>query len=295
MKKLSRYIPSLIVSVIMVFAVLGLVGIIVADININSSRLKKKAEENSISAVIVSQLEKYYTQNYYTTRIPAEVYMDNISEDYIKGIVDSKIDSGFAALKGESSGEETDIMNPGLEAALESFYSDYADSIGYEKDEAYEKKLDSAKKNAYNIISSSCDIYKFDALKEHGVIGKLTKLYSKMTLLTVCAAVGTVLLMLILFLINIKEKKSVIYWFGTISAVSGVLGIIPCAYLLASGYFEQFTIKQPQIFTSYTTMFTGITEAFMAAMIAVTVAGAAFLIVYSVVSSRDKTVKPTDI
>jgi len=55
---------------------------------------------------------------------------------------------------------------------------------------------------------------------------------------------------------------------------------------LWKNYFNAFSIKQPQIFTAYTGGMFKLTEAFMAASIAVCVAGIAMIVLYAVLINQ---------
>ena len=102
-------------------------------------------------------------------------------------------------------------------------------------------------------------------------------------LLTFASAGGTALMILFLIFINRKEKKTVLYWSGISAAIAGAIGMVPSIYLLSTDYFNAFSIKQPQIFAAYTSAMFKLTEAFMAASIAVCAAGITMIVLYAVI------------
>jgi len=317
MKRIITYIPSLIISVLLVFVFLITSLVSVVFINFRSEKCIELVHANDIGSKILSETEKYYKTRYNTTGIPAEVYTSALDEDYIYSVTEEYIKKGFEYVLdqnsekvqsfrvyfpweddySESIGKVLIPKNERLEKNIEDFYNDYAESIGYEKDELFEKKLSNAKSEAYKVISGYCDVYKISALGSHGVLRKIQTVYGQgKPLMYVTALTAlSVILLLILFLVNIKEKKPFMYWFGISAIISGIFGIVPCIWLLSENYFSRFSIKQASVFTSFTSSFRNFTEAFLAVQIACTALGIALVIIYAIVSGKDKSVKPTDI
>ena len=74
--------------------------------------------------------------------------------------------------------EPLDPRNEKLDTVLSNFYSEYADSIGAEKDAKYDEKLSDAKSNAYKIIVEYCDIYKINAMNKLKPYARYTSDYT---------------------------------------------------------------------------------------------------------------------
>ena len=138
-----------------------------------------------------------------------------------------------------------------------------------------------------------CDAYKFNSLKKHGVLDKLTPLFNRLDLIVIAFTVASALLMLLLLVINIKSKPVTMFWIGVSSLITGIIAGVPSGFLLATRYFERFTIKQPQVYTAYTSVMKQYTNAFLSAAICGAAAGICFIIVYRTVISKNKTVAPT--
>ena len=288
MKKLSSYLPSLLISVIIVFGFIGMAAVILLDINVTANNCISISKKNALEKGIYSELESYYKDKYNSSGIPAEVYMDAISENYIKSFEEVYINAAFETL---NTGEKMEIEfpeNKQLEDSIEKFFSDYADKSGYEKDEAYELKLSSTKENAYKTIGSYCDVYKFSALNEHGVLIKLSKLFRYRFALTIALALADIVLLLLLFFINIKNKLVLYYWVGISAIISSILGATPALYLIITRYFDSFSIKQPQVFTAYTKVMYNFTEAFIAVETAMIVLGISMLVIYAVMCGKSR-------
>lgn len=294
MKKVKTYLPSLIFSVILVLCIIASIFVIIVDINVTRNNAISLAEKRGLASKSMSQIEKSFKEKSGSTGIPASVYTDAIDEDYVKKSIETYIDSAFKLFSAPKEGDGYTLPiddNSKLEASIESFFNEDAVKNGYEKDEAFYNKLDATKKNAYKIIGSNCDVYKIKSLYDHGAIPKISKIYKMRPLLTFASTGAVVLLILFLLTINRKDKKAFLYWTGISAIISGVLGTIPSAYLLATKYFNSFSIKQPQVFAAYTGAMYKITEAFMAASIALTVVGISVIVLYAVFCGKDKIIE----
>lgn len=297
MKKISTYLPSLIISVLLVFLTIAGSVLLLVDINVSADKLKKLAQKNSLESSIYSEINKYYKDKYNTTGIPSEVFMNAIDEEYIRSYEEAYIDSAFEALKSGSGMTLTHPKNTKLEEKIDNFFDNFAKENNYEKDDNYGLKLRNTKENAYTTIGSFCDVYKFSSMNQHGILPKLSKVYSHRIEATAASIAAVVLMIILLVLINRSKKITAMYWCGVSSLVAGVLGAIPSIYLIATRYFDSFTIKQVPVFTAFTSVMYKYTEAFAAVSIALAVVGISLMVTYGVVHEKKKypDVKPTKI
>lgn len=280
MKKLSTYIPSIIISVLLVFSLIGSAAALVADVSLTAGKTVSFAEKKSVDERALAAIEKYYKEKAPATGIPASVYTDNISISYVRAVMEAYIRETYSALEHNGKFAPKVPENPALEAALDKFFNDYADETGYEKDEKFEKKLEATKKNAYKNIGDCCDIFKVNSMNSHGLLRKLSRLYSKRYLLTGIACGSAVFLILLLLVIHRKRKCEVFYWCGVSALIAGIIGIIPSAWLISDKYYDSFAIKQPQVFRAYTKALYRLTELFMTVSVAIAVTGVCLIVVY---------------
>ncbi|MCR4637891.1 hypothetical protein [Ruminococcus sp.] len=297
MKKISTYLPSLLISVLLVFLTIAGAAMLLVDINISAEKLKKLAQKNSLETSIYPEINKYYKDKYNTTGIPAEVFMDAVDEDYIRLYEDAYIDSAFDALESGAKMVVAHPKNTKLEENIDEFFNTFAEDNNYEKDDNFGLKLRNTKENAYTTIGSFCDVYKFSSMNQHGILSKLSIVYSHRTEATAAVLCALVLMIILLTLINHKKKITAMYWCGVSSLVSGILGAIPSIYLIASHYYDSFTIKQAPVFTAFTSLMYKYTEAFTAVTIAIGVVGISLMVIYGVIHEKKKypNVKPTKI
>lgn len=288
MKKLSTYLVSLIISVFLVFSMIATALTVIIRINVTSEKSIQLSEDINIYSSIKNELQKYFSSQYNTTGIPADVYMNAIDENYIRTATDSYTNALFSTLKSSEQAVTEIPKNENLEKNIENFFSDYADTNGYEKDEVYDKKVSTTIQNAYNIMENYCDVYKYSALQEHGVLSRISKIYSHLgKLMAICIGASAVLIVL-LVLVNIKNISCVLYWTGISALIAGIFGTVPSAILVGSNYFDSFVIKQPQVFMTFTTAMYGLTKAFMAVHIAVLSIGIFFIVIYAVLNRLHK-------
>ncbi len=286
MKSKVSYISSFIFTILLVFSIIASVGCLTAKKFATAENLIKITEEKNLTSVVHSELEKYFTEEYADTGIPADVYMKNISKEYLKMAINEKINYGFTILNGGNEKTHKGIpVNTDLNNSITEYFEKYAAETGYEiKDEndKYYEKLAITKNNAEEAIEVYCDIYKFNALVKHGIIGKIKPLYTKLPTLTIISIGLSAFLALMLLVCNFKRIKDALYWSGTAFLCSGIFGAVPCIYLLETNYFSAFSIKQPQIFTAYTTAMELFTRSFMKNSILLIISAVLFFIIFSV-------------
>lgn len=281
MKNIGSYIGSFIVSVMLVFSLLLTLLITVVNGFANPDKLSNIMDEKNTAGIVHTQLEKYFREKQNTSGIPAEIYMDSISEEYINDVIHTKINNGFYALIGVNQSDR--IINNSLETALNDFYSDYADSINHPKNAEYDEKLSTAKSNAYKIIEECCDVFKFDSMQTHGILKKAAPYYGKIPTLVLISCGLSAFLALVLILVNLKSTSAALYWLGVSAIVSGIIGAVPCFYLRITNYFSAFTIKQPQVYTAYTGAMNAVVNSLLTAFIAAIASGIVLIVVYGLI------------
>lgn len=297
MNKKSSYLFSLILSILFVFMLIASSAVLLFDINVSAKKLKDLAVKNELSSKIYTELSKYYAEKYNTTGIPANVYTDAISEPYLQSYVEAYIDSAFNALENDGKISVKYPENKQLEENIEKFFNEFAEENNYQKDDNFELKLRNTKDGAYATIGSYCDVYKFSAMSEHGILPKLARVYSHRIIGTAAVLGFTLILVLLLIAANRQKKITAMYWCGISILISGILGGVPSIHLLATKYFDSFSIKQAPVFTAFTSIMYKFTEAFTAANIAYIVISISLIVTYAVIHDKKKypKTKPTEI
>ena len=284
MNKLSTYIPSLIISIFLVLMIIFSSAAMLVTATINSDKAIALVNEKNLGEVVENELNKYYYNRYNSTGIPSDLYA--IETKYILNCEKECIEQGFYALE---YGENPDIhipKNEYIEKKITRFFNEYAAKEGYAKDENLDNKINETINNAYATIKNYSDVYKISALAEHKVLLRLSRLYKYRVLVSVIAAVADLMFILLLILINRKNKLTVLYWTGISALIAGLAGSIPCAVLLANNYFNAFSIKQPAVFLAYTSAMYNITQCFMIVSIIIAVVAIIMLVLYAVLHNK---------
>ena len=286
MNKLSTYIPSLIISVLLVLTLIGSSATVTADVSINSSSARALAAEKNLGEVAQNELEMYYHKRYGSSGIPVAVYTSALTVDYIVRCENACIEQGFYGLEYGEDPEMKIPANERLEDNITKFFNNYAEKEGYKKDKNFAQKIDSSIKSAYSAIQDYTDVYKISALSEHKVLRKLSKLYKVKDIVTICSVSAVVFFVFLLILINRKKKITVLYWAGISAMIAGASGWISSAVLLSMKYFDSFSIKQPAVFLAYTGAMYKMTQAFMHISAALTVSGICLVVVYAFIINK---------
>lgn len=290
MKTARSYISSLIICILLVFTLIASIGVITAESFAAKDNLIEITEENNITEVVRKELERHFTEKYADTGIPANVYMENISDEYIRMAVYDKIDMGFAVLQGGNDKKWSGIPeNTALDEALTTYFAEYAESIDYEisdENDPYYSKLANARKNAKHSIEEYSDVFKFNAIIKHGVLDKARPFYNKLSFIKIISLGASAFLALLLLICNFKRFGDSLYWLGTAALSVAALGGIPCIYLLATNYFSSFTVKQAQVYTVYTASMRGFTQNLLIAFAILAGAAVLLYIMYALISRQ---------
>ena len=136
----KRLVVRLLLTILLTFTVLGTLGSGYAGYLLSSPKVcLSQVEKQQAAARIHDSVESYFTAQYQTTAIPAETYLNVVTEDWIAERLEEQITSEYQILNGEKLSYQLDMSD--LEAALTQFFSDYAEEINYTKDSTYEHKL----------------------------------------------------------------------------------------------------------------------------------------------------------
>lgn len=288
MKSALSYIFSFIISILLIFTLIGSVGCITVGNFATKENLTELAEINDLSSIAYKELNKYFTEKYAETGIPADVYMSTLSEEYLGQVIEDKINYGFMALETGNAVYDGIPVNSALEKSITSFFENYASETGYnisDENDPYYSKLATAKKQASAAIEEYCDVFKFNALVKHGVIQKVKPLYTKLPIITIICLGVSAFLILLLLVCNFKRVRDSVYWIASAAVSAGILGCIPCVYMLNTDYFSAFTIKQAQIYTAYTSAMKLFTQNILTGCVCLVIAAIVLYAVYSVFSA----------
>ena len=182
----------LILSILLVFSLLGTVGSAVGvSVLCGPSQLISQMHRHDAGQKVYDSLNTRFQNDYNTTAVPAEVYMDTISVDWLEQCMENKV----TALYGKGSG---DIDFSALESSITDYFEKYAEENNCAKDDTYNEKLRETIDNGEKVISDATDLLRTETLQKSGYLSKLHKLRTLTFAGEGVCGVLTVLLLLLL-------------------------------------------------------------------------------------------------
>ena len=159
----------LILSILLVFSLLGTVGSAVGvSVLCGPSQLISQMHRHDAGQKVYDSLNTKFQNDYNTTAVPAEVYMDTISVDWLEQCMENKV----TALYGKDSG---DIDFSALESSITDYFEKYAEENNCAKDDTYNEKLRETIDNGEKIISDATDLLRTETLQKSGYLSKLRR------------------------------------------------------------------------------------------------------------------------
>lgn len=265
-------ILRLILSILLAFSLLGTAGSAVGVSLLHSpSLLISQMHKQNAGQKVYDSLNTKFQNDYNTTAVPAEVYMDAISVDWLEQCMVSKAEALYGA-----DGNFLDFS--ALESSITDYFEQYAAENNCEKDDTYTQKLSETIQNAEKTISDATDICQTETLQKSGYLSKLEKLR---TLTFAGAGVCGVLTILLLLLLRNG------YWIGTGCFSAGALLTAGGAAVLCSGVIRRFVLKEAAVYAVFTGTMTALTRMVLFAGIALLILGAVLLAVHMFRQKRD--------
>ena len=202
---MGKLILRLILSILLVFSLLGTVGCAVGISVLHSpSQLIAQMHKQNAGQKVYDSLQTRFTTDYNTTAVPANVYMDAISVDWLEQCMEQKLTALYGA--------DSDLLDfSALESSITDYFEKYAEENHYVKDDTYNEKLQETIDNGEKIISDATDLLRKDTLQKAGYLSKLEKLR---TLTFAGAGVCGVLTVLLLLLLRGGSGMLVVHGCG---------------------------------------------------------------------------------
>lgn len=142
---------------------LGTVGSAVGvSVLCGPSQLISQMHRHDAGQKVYDSLNTRFQNDYNTTAVPAEVYMDTISVDWLEQCMENKV----TALYGKGSG---DIDFSALESSITDYFEKYAEENNCAKDDTYNEKLRETIDNGEKVISDATDLLRTETTPEIGL------------------------------------------------------------------------------------------------------------------------------
>lgn len=291
MKRMEKYIPNLLLTMLLVFALIGLEGIVFAKNQLMRSEPYIEAvETNDVALKSMNAIEKYFKDSENYSGIPAEVYMSAITENDIKSMIEMKINNAFDYINGSASGyNEMQFDFSELEKSISDYFAEFAEENNVEIDDAYNQQLQKTIDTAESEITNFTDVYMLKMIEKTGAFSKLNKLYGFVNpLIYITAGLAALCIIIILFL----SRNNFFYWLSSAFLCSSVLALIPCLYFKFSGYLDKLVIRNDYIYSAVTGMLNGTLNKYIALQAGIFVVGVILMAIYLIIckktASKDK-------
>lgn len=288
MKKIQNYIPNVLLTFLLVFALLGaeLLGIVQA-VALSPATFDRITEQEQLGDKAYAALEKTFTSRSHSTGIPAEVFLDTLTPEQLEQGIRLHTEELFAELH-DSDCHDFGMDFSAMEDSVRTFFNSYAEENGIAKDEAFESKVDSVIAESQTIIDEAADPFRFGTMRRNGWIGKARGYLQYVQPGLIGCIVLAVVLMGLLFLCNRKQKAHLAYWYGLAALVGGILLLLPCVWLKGSDYFAGFTLKDPQIYAAVVGLLRLLTDRALALALITAVCGIIGIVVFAVLQKQKK-------
>lgn len=278
---IGHLISRLVLSILLVFFLLGTVGsafgvYLTASPSLLISQLEKQDAPQKAHDTLQTKFETAYN----TTAVPAEVYMDVVTVDWMEDAMASWVKQHYELMHGAKLDPAIDYT--ALEASVTAYFEQFAEENNCEKDDTYTKKLEETIQNAENIVQNAVDVYHLQTMRKAGVWGKLQKFGAPLWIaLFGCIALSVLCIVLL-------RRSRTCYWIGTSLFADGVLLTVPAAWVLGTSVIARFSLKEPAVYAVFTGTLTALTQMVLTVGIVMLAMGLA-LWIGSVLRNRSRT------
>ncbi|MCD7799914.1 MAG: hypothetical protein LUG94_01735 [Ruminococcus sp.] len=268
MQNKKMYFSCVILSIVMVFLIIALHILLLFKYEVMSGNAFSKAiDSENIPSVVYNYLNDYFEEQYNSTGIPTDIYMQSLTEDDISNIVNNSVNNALEYMSNKDDSFNIDYDFSNLETSLNDFFVEYAQSIDYPQDDEFYSKVESTTNNAISVIKEKCDVFKFSTINDTGLFDNVRKYYHYIDYVQYALIGAIIILILILILLNRKYILDCIYWLCNSISISSILMLIPCIYIKSTDYFSSFSIKTAGTYNAVTGLLNGLTDTYITTLI----------------------------
>lgn len=256
MHRLRNYIFCVLVTIILFFSMTAMEGFIFIKASVlKSDTYIEVIDEKKVPEKLCDELTDHFEEKANATGIPKEVYEEVLEHPVVQDVMGNVVEGAFDYIKGKAKDvdyEEAKEKLAPLKDSIKKYLEDYADKNKVEKDEEFYNKTEKFADEESDYIIDSADVYKFSTVEKAGYLkyAKFVADHINELIAASSAAVGVFLI--VLFLLNLKNKKNYLYWFSTALFIMSAAYLGICIYVKQTSYFDKFAIKAPPVFSAMT-------------------------------------------
>lgn len=248
----KSYISGIILSFFLSLGVFASVMcIIVQCVLFNGSGYTEIIKNHGVVDEAYENIQKDFKEYSHESGIEPKIFTDEISKEFVESAVYANVDTFAKAVKGESVKYEAANLDD-MNDAVHDYLTDYANKNGYAIDDAFEQKVTEVTNYADNVVNRDVDVMKVSSLKDEGILDNLPRYITAFRVAAVAVYVYTLIFLVILTIVAIKNKSGFTYWYGCVLFVAGLIIFIPAVYDKATDYFANFSIKETGLYYTVT-------------------------------------------
>lgn len=253
MKKPITYLFSVLLTLLLIFSLIGLTlcGLIRFRA-LDPDTFTLVVNEQALPIHVQDELQIYFSEQENATGIPAYVYAEPVEATQLRPIILERVRVAFDYLNGKTDSLAVSPDFSMLEQSLTAFFEQYAEENNYQKDALYDETVANAIESAKTNISSACDVFRIELLDKAGLLKKVRRYMPLLNPALIGCACAAILALILLAVVNRKEKGQIFYWLGTGVLVASLLMLAPAVYLQATRWFDRFAVKSGQVFAAVT-------------------------------------------
>ena len=288
MKITDKYAPNLIISIILVFSLIGFTVTAILNFYVtNEKAYISNSDDNNIPAIVTEEIEKYFDNSTNYSKIPADVYMSAISEDDVKQVIDGKIINLFSHYK-KNGGADTedqeykhsDFDYSKLEESIKGYFDKFANENNIKKDDEYTAQMEHTIQAAKDEMENYADVYMLSLIDNTGILKRAFSYYNDLApAMYVCGGLA-LLCMLLLIAISLTRTSLASYWMAVSFICASVIMLVPTLMIKLSKFEEKLIVRNNSIYTAVTNFISKVVNGMIILETAVIVLGVLLLILY---------------
>lgn len=244
-------IVRIILTVLLSFCIAGYILFSAADSILSLPKVYTDIiQDEKLADKAYDAIESDFEKQYNTTAIPAEVYMEAIDPQWLEKEMCKRAEIYIDYIDGKEADYLTDYST--LEKSITDFFNEYAESINYKPDDAFDKKLDETIVNAKSTIENRMDAFYMNTLKSNGYLDKIRKYTPFISMFNWILFGASMFLFVVFMFIERTRNWRRLYWSGTGMFCGSMLTAVPCIYLLCTNVINGFAVKDPIVYTAIT-------------------------------------------
>ncbi len=289
MKITEKYVPNLILSILLVFSLIGAAFAMSAKYYIISEdTFIENVDENNIVDLTYNEIEKYFKDSEAYSGIPADVYMSAITKEDIAAIINVKISENISIITGSEKTLIPPFDYTNLEKSITNYFDKFAQENNVEINDDYNNQLKKTIDTAISEIDEFSDVYMLDFMHEKNIIDKAADIYKYLDPIMYIFMGLSLLCIILICGISRKKFRNAFYWISMALICSSALMLFPTLYIKLSGMANKLLIRNEGIYAAVTSYISKILNMLCVTEIIILVIGIAFIFMYALASKKDK-------